>query len=471
MNKYLPLFTAVFISGIIFTSRLRISFEVFFISGILILLAGIIAGGRARAFLYLTYLTAFILGALLMKISYILPADHIARLLAYGKQNICSVEGYIVNQPSIKNGRTTFFFSARQMQQDKYRYKCSGRILVTLDFTADLNYGEGLLLTGSLRRLKQYARPRSGYAEYLSRQSVYLSLKVNSSLGLSRLKINRGFWLKVFSLRLREFLEGKIARYSAPLPAAVISAMVLGEKKGLPQLVNRVMTNSGTVHILVVSGFNVGVVAFLSDLIFKIARLKRRKRIILVTVSILLYCLVTGAAIPVVRATVMAVMLLFAYYLEREPQIYNALSLAAIFILSLNPRQLFDIGFQLSFASVWAIAWGYPKLKTLFRVQSIKPGLCGFLLEGFLVSLSAWLGTAGIIAYNFRIFSPISVFLNILIVPLATLITLAGFSIVLAGVFCPGAASLFASSADFLVTILLRLNLAAVKIPFSYIYF
>ena len=471
MNKYLPLFTAVFISGIIFTSRLRISFVVFFIWGILILLACIISGGKARVFLCLTFLTAFILGALLMKISYILPADHIARLLAYSKQDICSVEGYVSNQPYIKNGRTTFILYARQMQQDKYRYKCFGRIMVTLDFTADLNYGEGLLLTGSLRRLKQYSGSRSGYGEYLLRQGVYLSMKVNSSLGLSRLKVNWGFWLKVFSLRLREFLNDLIKRSSTALSAGVISAMVLGEKKGLPQLVNSVMTNSGTVHILVVSGFNVGVVAFLSDLIFKIARLKRRKRIILVTISILLYCLVTGAAIPVVRATVMAVILLFAYYLEREPQIYNALSLAALFILSLNPRQLFDIGFQLSFASVWAIAWGYPKLKSLLRIESIKPGLAGLLLEGFLVSLSAWLGTAGIIAYNFRIFSPISVFLNILIVPLATLITLAGFSIVLAGVFCPGAASLFAPAADFLVTILLKLNLAAVKIPFSYIYF
>lgn len=469
--RYFSWLSVVFISGIIFTSLLRINFEVFFVSGLLILSAGIIFRGWPRLFLCLAFLIVFILGALVLKISYILPADHIARIIAYGKPDVHSVEGYIASQPSVRNGRTTFVFCARQIDQDKYRYKCSGRILVTLDFTADLDYGESLLLTGSLRRLRKYGRPRSGYAEYCLRQGIYFSIKINSSLGLIRLKGKRGFGLKPFALRLRKFLEEKIARYCFRLSAGVISAMVLGEKRGLPDLVNSVMTRSGTVHILVVSGFNVGVVAFLSDLIFKIFRLKRRKRIILVSVAIFLYCLVTGAAIPVVRATVMAFVLLFAYYLEREAQVYHALSLAALFILSLNPRQLFDVGFQLSFASVWAIAWVYPKLKDLLRVEGIKPGLAGFFLEGFLVSLSAWLGTAGIIAYNFRIFSPISVFLNILIVPLATLITLAGFSIVLAGVFCPQAAYLFACAADFLVVILLRLNLAAVKIPFSYIYF
>ncbi|MCK9572111.1 MAG: ComEC/Rec2 family competence protein, partial [Candidatus Omnitrophica bacterium] len=163
--------------------------------------------------------------------------------------------------------------------------------------------------------------------------------------------------------------------------------------------------------------------------------------------------------------------MLFAYFLKRQADIYNALVLSALFILLINPRQLFDIGFQLSFSSVWAIAWIYPKLKNLLKIKRALTGISGFFLEGFLVSLSAWLGTAGIIAYYFRIFSPISVFLNILIVPLATLITLAGFSLVLASLFSPVLASLIASTAAFLVTLLLKLNIAAVKIPFAYIYF
>ena len=78
---------------------------------------------------------------------------------------------------------------------------------------------------------------------------------------------------------------------------------------------------------------------------------------------IFLYCLMTGATNPVLRATLMAVVFLLAYFLKRDADIYNSLSLAAIFILSFNPLQLFDIGFQLSFASVLAIVLIYFNLK------------------------------------------------------------------------------------------------------------
>ncbi len=471
MNKYLIWLTAFFISGVIFTNCARISFALFFILGILLLLTGIALRNKSTFFILASFMVSFILGALTLKTSYIIPAGHISRLIAYDKPDTCVVEGYVATQPLIRNGKTTFILNACQFQQQDRRYQCRGKALVTLDFTAELDYGEGLLLFGRLRRLKQYGKAKSGYAGYFLRQGVYLALEVERSPGLIRLKANRGFWLNRFSLRLRGLMEDRIRRFSTPLCAGMVSAMVLGEKAGLPHLVNNVMVNSGTVHILVVSGFNVGVVAFLCDLIFKIARIKKKNRIILVISCLVIYCLVTGAANPVVRATVMAVILMSAYYWKRNADIYNALALSALFILILNPRQLFDIGFQLSFASVWAIICVYPKLKSLLRIEQTAPGLAGFILDGFLVSLSAWLGTAGIIAYNFRIVSPISVFLNILIVPLATLITLAGFSIVCAGVFCPALASCFGSAAGFLVAILLRLNLSAVKIPFAYIYF
>ncbi|MFA5005548.1 MAG: hypothetical protein WC561_05450, partial [Candidatus Omnitrophota bacterium] len=105
--RYFSWLSVVFISGIIFTSLLRINFEVFFVSGLLILSAGIIFRGWPRLFLCLAFLIVFILGALVLKISYILPADHIARIIAYGKPDVHSVEGYIASQPSVRNGRTT----------------------------------------------------------------------------------------------------------------------------------------------------------------------------------------------------------------------------------------------------------------------------------------------------------------------------------------------------------------------------
>lgn len=139
--------------------------------------------------------------------------------------------------------------------------------------------------------------------------------------------------------------------------------------------------------------------------------------------------------------------------------------------LGVNPQQLFDIGFQLSFVSVLAIIYLYPKLKVLVRLELCKITVLRFIMEGCLVSLSAWLGTMLIIAWNFRLVVPVTVLANILIVPLAALITLCGFVLVLSGGFCPGLAGIFSLPTAALINLLLNINAALIKLPFAYIYF
>ncbi|TAM42284.1 ComEC/Rec2 family competence protein, partial [bacterium] len=161
---------------------------------------------------------------------------------------------------------------------------------------------------------------------------------------------------------------------------------------------------------------------------------------------------------------------LLAYLFKRSPDIYNSLSCAALFILLINPRQLFDIGFQLSFASVTAIVYLYPKLRAISRIGDRGSRMLRFICDGLLVSFSAWLGTMGIIAYNFRIISPVTVLANLLIAPLAGLITLCGFTLVLCGSFFPFLAGPVSTTCAMLVTLLLNINAAAIKLPFAYFY-
>jgi competence protein ComEC len=167
----------------------------------------------------------------------------------------------------------------------------------------------------------------------------------------------------------------------------------------------------------------------------------------------------------------MGLVFLAAYFLKRDADIYNSLGSAGLFILLIGPRQIFDVGFQLSFISVLAIVYFYPKLKALIRLESCRVKILKFIGESCLVSLSAWLGTLTIIALNFRIISPVTVLANILIVPLATLITLCGFTLVLSGLVNPYLAHLFSLPTAVLITLLLNINAILIKLPFAYIYF
>jgi len=178
--------------------------------------------------------------------------------------------------------------------------------------------------------------------------------------------------------------------------------------------------------------------------------------------------MMTGASTPVVRATIMALIFMFAYLIKRDADIYNSCALAAIAILMANPRQLFDIGFQLSFVSVISIICLYPKLRSLFP-GILKIKYTRFLVESCLVSFSAWFGTALFIAYYFRVVSPVTVLANIIIVPLASLITLCGFGLIAIELICPFLSPYFARSSEFAVSLLLNINAFLIGLPYAYL--
>ena len=162
---------------------------------------------------------------------------------------------------------------------------------------------------------------------------------------------------------------------------------------------------------------------------------------------------------------------MFAYLLKREADIYNSLALSGMFILAIAPQQLFDIGFQLSFASVISIAYIYPKIKASLKVDSLKIKFVKAIIEGCLVSFSAWLGTLVFIAYYFRIVSPITVIANLFIVPLATLITLCGFSLISASLIFPVLIPAFSSTCQFVTFLMLSINSGLIKLPGSSFHF
>ena len=456
--------------GIILISYTRVNFWLIVGLGVVVFAAACLSFSNGRIWIVSVFSLALFLGALSLKNSFVLPKCHIRNFVPYNDNTIYSLSGFIDSHPVIENERTSFVFRAQEIQVNNFKWQCCGKVLVKVDFPQNLSYAESLTLIGAFGRPYVFSSGSRSYRNYLYRQDIYLLMHIENSLQIIPRKGKGGSRLTAFSFWLRARLEQIIRRYLPDLPASILSAMVLGQKNTVPWLVNNYMVKAGTVHILVVSGFNVGIVAFIANLLLKIIRIRRKTRIFLTIIYLLAYCLITGASNPVVRATVMGVVFLSGYLFKRDADIYSCLACAALFILIINPRQLFDIGFQLSFASVLAIAYLYPRIKSFLHLDNCKPGVLRFVCESCLVSLCAWLGTTGIIAYNFRIITPVAVLANILIVPLATLITLCGFSLVLCGLFCPFLAGLFSTTTALLITLFLNINAALIKVPFAYIY-
>jgi competence protein ComEC len=469
MKRPLVILAVFYCLGIILAGRLRINFWIVTALASAVFAVATIWGKKNWIFLAAVLFLALLAGYLNLRNSWVLSNCHLRKLIARQDSSAYVLNGFITSQPEFKNNHLWFILRARQIQTDKLSYKCCGEVLVKMDFWQELNYGDNLTLTGNLGRPPSFGSSR-GYRDFLARQGIYLIMPIKDSRQILRQNGFSGIKLIARCLWLRSYLEQVISRNLPALPASILSAMVLGQKRNIPWLVNNSMVKSGTVHILVVSGFNVGIVAFMINLLLKILRLGRKGRIILTAICLVIYCLITGASNPVIRATVMGLVFLSAYFLKREPDIYNSLVSAALFILVIGPRQLFDIGFQLSFISVLAIVYFYPKLEALIHLEACKIKILKFIGQGCLVSFSAWLGTLVIIVLNFRIIVPVTVLANILIVPLATLITVCGFTLVLSGLIYPDLAQLFSLPTAVLINLLLNINAALIKLPFAYIY-
>jgi competence protein ComEC len=261
-----------------------------------------------------------------------------------------------------------------------------------------------------------------------------------------------------WSLAVKKRIAAVLYEKLSPVTAGILAAMLWGDKDTVPAVVYDSMVRVGTIHILVVSGYNVGIVAGLIMGIMKFFRIPPEFRYWSAPVFLVLYCLMTGFSPPVVRATIMACVFLCARAWQRDADALTVCSFAALVILACRPRQIFDVSFQLSFGAVVSIVVIYPWLRGITMVAECKYSLVRWLADNVFVSISAWVGTAGFIFYYFKTFSFVSVFANIFIPALAGLITLTGLSFVLLGDISGVFAAALMPINEYLVAVLIKLN-------------
>jgi len=456
LKRPILLLTISFCCGIIFASRLRMEWPLIYVLAVLSWGGAAFLRRKPVGHSVFIILLAFLLGALSLTSKRILPAGNIARIIPYRTSETYLIKGVVVRQPQRRGRGTAFMLQVEEIQGKSLNRSASGRIMVYSGGEVTLHYGERVILRGRLYR---------PWGRYLYSSGIRYVMSVKSGFDISRIGLKRGFCYRCFVMGLKDRLEGLIFRYLDGVPAGMLDAMILGQRPKVAGFINSLMRSSGTVHILVVSGFHVGLVVFIIAMFLRLLRVPRYWRFVISLPLLITYCLLTGASNPVVRATVMAVIFITAYLLKREPNICNSICLAALFILAFSPRQLFDVGFQLSFASVSSIVFLYPRLKRLLCPRPIKATPLAFVIDGCLVSVSAWLGTCGLIAYHFRIFSPVAVLANFLVVPLAALITLAGFSLLAAALLFPPAAPVFARANEVLIWLMVSINALLLRIP------
>ena len=453
-----------FCLGVVFQRLLDLSFYLLFGFYLSTLILGIIFK-KNKYFTIPVVVLSFLSGELLYKNITTKETNHIDSVVRPASIHL-KVKGKVATDPEVRTEKTTFLFRADNILFENRDIRTSGMVLVNYYGMSPVSYGKVVILEGKLFKPYNFSGGFD-YRAFLNRRGIYRILSVNKENNVQSLKDTLSNPLKKLSFWLKSKIKRCFAKYLDFAKANLLNGIILGERANLAPLIKEAFVRTGTAHILAISGLNVGVLAFFFLVLFKALNIPKKTRFIITIIFLLIHAVMVGLQPSIVRATVMGVILLVGLLLQRQVNIYNSLAISALVILCVNPNQLFDIGFQLSFLSVYAIVCFSGRIDAFFmRGNKINKAL-QFVLKSFSVSLSATLGTFGIIAYNFKIISLISILANLVIVPLVNIILVLGFGLFLVDVFVPYFSVFFAKTISVSLSILVLAALKLSNLPFS----
>jgi competence protein ComEC len=207
-----------------------------------------------------------------------------------------------------------------------------------------------------------------------------------------------------------------------PSAYGLISALTLGYKEDLDARTKQIFSRAGVMHIMALSGFNVGIIALVLGFLLGIFDTNPAGRIVktlIIIIFLWLFALVTGLSPSVTRATVMISFVMAGKLFHRPVNTYNVLFTSAFLLLAFTPGMLNDVSFQLSFAAVAGILLYQPILYDLaiFRLKFLNR-----LWQLFTLTLAAQLATFPLTLYYFHQFPVYFWLTNMYVIPLVSLI-------------------------------------------------
>ena len=358
----------------------------------------------------------FVLGAL-RGVTEPLPADHIARAeLA----PLVRIEGRLADDPiRWAPDRTRLSLDVDGYFDKSDRRPASGRLQVTLyGETAAVGEGQRVSAELKLSRPRGFRNPGGfDYPAFLRREGILL-VGSGRAESLAALTADEPPW----PVRVKRWAVAAIGAHLPETSAALLAGLILGEKKGLPPEIDEAFRRAGVYHILAVSGFNVALLASSVFFVLSALGISRRATAMTAGAALVGFALVVGGQASVLRATVMGLLLLAAMLLDRKSQLMNAVALAALALLAWRPGDLWDPGFQLSFAATAGIIYLAPAITAWLAAR----GWPAWLATALAVSVGAQAAVTPVMLIHFNQLSLIGIAANLIVVPLAAVATTLG---------------------------------------------
>lgn len=483
-------FTLIYISGILcsdhfsnFTTFIRIIFITFLL--ILILLK--LTDKFESICRILIIILIFTFGSVNSQFDLIRSNQSFLKNIPDTQKNSYNViTGIVTEIPLVNKSGVKLVLECKSISSRKDTLNINGKLIATLreniysktsEIIPIINPGDEISLKGKLSTPPGRRNPGDfDYKKYLESRDVhklfyttgYKDVKIISRNNLNFIYQYIIFPAKIFALNnIDTLLSGDNASY--------LKGLVTGERSEISDETKEAFINAGVMHLIAVSGLNVAYVIIFVTILLSLLRVPFKYRIYITCLFLILYCMFTGSPASILRATIMGITVLMSFVFERKIHFYNFIGVSAMCLLIFDTRLLFDTGFNLSYAATFSMVVIYTRFEESFlhnlksttsRFRKIFSWICVL----FFTTLAAQIGTLPLTSLYFGKISFISIFANVVAVPLANISLAIGFLQILSGVISFNLSSVVAESNNILLSIQLEFIKFCAGIKFSFIY-
>ncbi len=312
----------------------------------------------------------------------------------------------------------------------------TGKLLVYIknnDIKKLPSYGQVMLIKAY--SIKDIAPPQNpdefNYKRYLGFNQIYYQAYLQPHEFIITDQ-EKGYPLFQFIYALQDYFKQTLHTYiGSASETAVAQALMYGYDDDIDPETMQAYSNTGTLHVLAVSGMHVGIIFIILGWMLKM--LDKNKKLKLIKLSIILlflwaYSFLCGLSPSILRATVMFSIIIMGDMLARRTNVYNTLATSAFILLLIDCNMLANVGFQLSYAAVLGIVFLHP---LIYEWLSPSKWLTNEIWKITSVSIAAQVTTSPIGILYFHQFPNCFLFSNLLIIPLTTLVLYAGIILLL----------------------------------------
>jgi competence protein ComEC len=355
-------------------------------------------------------------------------------------------------QPYELGDRTRMEVSVARIQDDGSWREISGNSIVMVQgHLFGLLAGDRVQIVGNLVAPSPASNPGEfDFADYCRGNRILSIIRCRSPQSVQLVQQGSAWRPQRGIDAIRSVGEAALAKYISPQNAGLAAAMFLGLREELNPELSDAFRETGTIHLLVISGLNVGILAWCILAALRTGWLSHRMAMLVLVCITVCYALVTDAQPPVVRATVLVAVFCLAQMLGRQAVGFNSLGAAALIVLAINPVELFRTGTQLSFLAFGALivvgqSWLTRRVAETdaLVLQSMPPRmqLSILVLRGLwqltIISFIVWIVVQPLVAAKYNLVTPSAIVLGpLLAIPVAIAMA-TGFAVMAFGWLIP----------------------------------